>query len=148
MKPPTRSEKLLESATQQAGFFLVHPALIEFMGDLGAGVLLGRLLYWRDRSNDPEKWVYKSNPEWQAETCMGRHAIEQGAKVLIARGYVETEKRYVARSFRTHYRLRMDVLEKEFAAWRDAPKPEATQPDEVHTQKSADAHAEISRCTC
>lgn len=138
MKPQTRAEKMLESASEQSGLFVVHHAFVQFMGDMGAGILLGRLLYWHDRTNDAEKWVYKSDTEWQNETYLSRRAVREAAEILRGRGYIDTTKKFANGATRTHYRLRIDVVVKEFETWQEQAEQAAQAQRDTRKSKPKD----------
>ena len=39
-----------------------------FRGDHKAAILLSQILYWAERTKDPDGWFYKSYADWRAET--------------------------------------------------------------------------------
>ena len=41
-----------------------HRLLAIAGGTVGAGVFLSQLIYWSERTDDPEGWVYKTLDDW------------------------------------------------------------------------------------
>jgi DnaA N-terminal domain len=82
--------------------------LARVAGSVTAGVFLAQLLYWYDRGADPEGWIWKTQPEWEEETALGRREQETARKQLVARGLL-TEKRAGVPA-QLHFRLNMERL--------------------------------------
>ena len=46
-------------------------------GDHKAAILLSQILYWSDRTQDPDGWFYKSYTDWRAETGLSEAQIRR-----------------------------------------------------------------------
>jgi hypothetical protein len=46
-------------------------------GDHKAAILLAQMLYWSDRTKDPEGWFYKSYTDWQLETGLSESQVRR-----------------------------------------------------------------------
>ena len=46
-------------------------------GDHKAAILLSQILYWSDRTQDPDGWFYKSYAMWQAETGLSETQVRR-----------------------------------------------------------------------
>jgi DnaA N-terminal domain len=77
------------------------PGLVALLGSPSAAVLLSQLFYWTERlhqrpsapdrrfAND-DGWFYKSIPQLQKETAMGRREIEAARDKLLALGVLQS----------------------------------------------------------
>jgi len=86
-----------------------HRALVPVAGSVAGAVWLGQLMYWQDgRSKDPSGWVYKTQGEWEDETCLSADQQRQVRARLVSVGVLEEEKRGIpARLF---YRINFENL--------------------------------------
>lgn len=61
------------------------PAYAHLWG-VEAGVLLSQILFYSDRTRDPEGWIEKSSREFQSETGLTRRQFEKARRVLTEAG--------------------------------------------------------------
>lgn len=81
-----------------------HPFLVLF-GDLDTAVFLAQLIYWCDKGNAPDGFIYKKYREWHAETGLSEHRIKKAAKTLEGLGILEKKLKKAFGSPTIHYRL-------------------------------------------
>ena len=106
--------------------------------DRNAALLLNQLLYWSDRTSDPEGWFSKSADDWQAELGLSRYQVKRvlegdrrvksGGLPLTALG-VETKlarSPYHGHVPTTHYRVNRQHLQAAIGAHRAAQPQPAT----------------------
>jgi hypothetical protein len=85
-------------------------------GDHKAAILLAQILYWADRTKDPDGWFYKSYADWQTETGLSEAQVRrivngdprvQSAQVTLRTIGVETVIKKVKRTGAPtlHYRI-------------------------------------------
>ncbi|HAT3729390.1 TPA: replication protein [Serratia marcescens] len=114
---------------------------------LGAGVtgalLLSQLVYWANRTNDEDGWVYKTQEDWESETGLTRYEQEGARKKLRSLGLlIELKRGLPAQLF---YKVDVDKLNQLLAdACKDAEfpqtsvrktsKPAAGKPANIHTE--------------
>ena len=55
-----------------------HPAMARLLGGINEALLFQQLAYWSDKGDDPE-WIYKSQVELEAETCLSAYQQKQAA---------------------------------------------------------------------
>ena len=48
-----------------------------FRGDHKAAILLSQILYWAERTKDPDGWFYKSYADWRAETGLSEAQVRR-----------------------------------------------------------------------
>lgn len=121
---------LRETCGQSNIISVPRPILKMLDGDFAAALMLSQVIYWSERTTDPDGWFYKTNPEWEDEICLTREKIDRAAKVLEAFG-VERIKRPVPGRGRSnapvfHYRLNREVFEQrvvEFAQAQHETQP-------------------------
>jgi hypothetical protein len=86
MKVATMSKK--KNSLQQQAIDLLraamgephaHPLMlfVRLLGSHQAAWFLNQLLYWADRTSDPEGWFYRSLQDWQQEDHLSRYQIER-----------------------------------------------------------------------
>jgi hypothetical protein len=106
-----REQLLGEDASRALAFQTV--AVKHFGAE--AGIFIRQLLYRDGSGKDGNFWIYKSIPEWQEETGLGRKAQEKARKRLVGAGVMDEEKRLAPDHRQTwHFRVNpwklMEVL--------------------------------------
>lgn len=64
-------------AGQAANLVIPRPYIDFCGGDHLAALLLSQILYWSDRTEDPDGWFVKSYEEWQAELAMTKYQVNR-----------------------------------------------------------------------
>jgi len=59
-----------------------HRAFARLAGSVHAGILLSQAVYWSGRTSDPAGWFYKTQSEWEEETCLTRREQETARGLL------------------------------------------------------------------
>jgi hypothetical protein len=98
-----------------------HPAIAKMLvsamasnerGKAGKAIIatlwLSQLIYWTDRGEDPDGWIYKKSAEWEAELSMERNELEAARNLLIDLKIVEFKKRGLGNV--CHYRVNFEQL--------------------------------------
>lgn len=104
----------------QANTITIPRELVRFFdGDYVAAGMMSQLIYWDDKGDDPDGWIYKTAEQWDEELCLSEYQIRRGAKVLADRGFAAREfrknKRYRNGSTPVwHYLADMDTFITEF----------------------------------
>ncbi len=97
---------MIKQFSGQANTLVIPRAFIDFTGDHLAALLLSQILYWSDRTTDPDGWFYKTADEWQAELGMSVYQVKRAATALATLGII-TKLRKVQGAPRMHYRVDM-----------------------------------------
>ncbi len=97
----------------------VPKALVDFLhGDHRAAILLNQMLYWADRTDDPEGWFYKSYPEWEKELGLSAYQVRRRVDDLLKPVGVEVKKRKGRLPSPTlHYRVQVEKLTAALREW-------------------------------
>jgi hypothetical protein len=114
---------LLAQFTGQQNVLTIPRALINVCGgDIPAALLLSQILYWSDRTTDPDGWFAKSYDDWNAEISMTEYQIKRAIKgdkrrknggLRLADIGVETklsQSKYYSNAPTMHYRIDAEKL--------------------------------------
>lgn len=72
---------LFKSFAGQGNALVIPRPYIEFcQGDILAALFLSQLLYWTDRTSDPDGWIAKSYEEWHAEIGLTEYQVKRAIK--------------------------------------------------------------------
>lgn len=85
-----------------------HPAIARAVGSVTAGVLMSQLLYWTPRTQDADKWFWKTREQIAAETALTRTEQENARKMLVKAGVLEEKRAGVPA--RIHFRINLKRL--------------------------------------
>jgi len=87
-------DRLLDLLDRPIAF---HRGFVELTGSVPAALMLSQALYWTriKRRDDPESdgWFYKTQPEWEEETGLGRSEQETARKRLRQTPFWQEERR-------------------------------------------------------
>lgn len=82
---------LIRAISETTGLILSTPLMVDFFdGDHKAAVFLNQVLYWTDRTKDPDGWFYKTSADWWAEI---RFSYYQVQRVIFGDERVQKPKR-------------------------------------------------------
>jgi len=70
-----------------------YPLFGRIAGSASAGLLLSQAYYWSQRTKDENGWFYKTQAEWQRETCLTRHEQDTCRRDLRERGLLHERLR-------------------------------------------------------
>jgi hypothetical protein len=93
---------------------VVHRFTIDMLsGDHLAALFLEQLLYWTERTNNPDGWIVKTYAEWQDELCLSKYLVGRIAQTLEPFGVETTVRRSPFHKMQPalHYRVNLDALE-------------------------------------
>src|SRR5215212_4526472 len=127
-----------------------HPELARALGGINEALFFQQIAYWSDKGDDPE-WIYKSQVELEAETCLSAYQQKQARDHLKRLGVLQDERRGVPA--RLYYRIDWDAtfrfLETANLDSRADPRFQGTQnlDSEGPADKSAGNSESISEST-
>lgn len=93
-EPKPKANSLVDALLNEAGYIdkLIVPKLfVQFTGSLTAAAMLNQVLYWHDKGDLPNNWIYKSDAMWAEELCISKYAAEQARNVLRRMGLIRTK---------------------------------------------------------
>jgi predicted transcriptional regulator len=87
-----------------------HSPLGRIAGSALSGLMLSQACYWSDNAETQKRegWFYKSQEEWETETCLTRWEQESARKQLRKRGYLEEKRQGVPA--RLWYRVNFEKI--------------------------------------
>lgn len=100
---------MIKQFTGQANTLVIPRVFIDLTGDHLAALLLSQILYWSDKTADPDGWFYKTADEWQAEIGMSGYQVKRAATILAKFGVV-TAVHKVVKTPKMHYRIDMQIF--------------------------------------
>src|SRR5580658_2600160 len=90
----------------RAGFRVIafNPFYAKISGCVKAGLLLSQAMYWQGNVG-PDKWFYKTQIDWQRETCLTRTEQDRARKTL--RELSLLEEKLAGMPARIYYRVNL-----------------------------------------
>lgn len=95
------SQAFSEWKKDSDGLTLVRNAYVDMAGDLTAGVMLSRLVYWHSLSKEGKRrlkvqkngkyWIVKGYSDWHEECRISKDQAKRAVKKLLSRGLIETQ---------------------------------------------------------
>lgn len=80
-----------------------------FLGcGINGAVMLSQLVYWADKSKDPNGWIYKTGKEWTEETGLTRREQDTARKNLRDLGFIDEHKHGVP--CKVHFKVNQSKL--------------------------------------
>lgn len=80
-----------------------------FLGcGINGAVMLSQLVYWADKSKDPNGWIYKTGKEWTEETGLTRREQDTARKNLRELGFIDEHKHGVP--CKVHFKVNQKAL--------------------------------------
>jgi hypothetical protein len=77
--PAKRSQimSIIKAYSGQQAVIGIPRVYIGLTGDYVQAALLNQILYWSERTTDPDGWFYKSYTEWQDELCISQYQVKR-----------------------------------------------------------------------
>ncbi|MHB1681213.1 MAG: DnaD domain protein [Bacilli bacterium] len=125
---------VIASLTGQANILTVPRIFIDLTGNLQNAVMLSQLVYWSDRTSNPQGWIYKSFDEWKEETSLTRHALRKARESLEEIGVVATMVKKSNGSPTVHYQLNREIMLSRLFEYIQARNAQKTAPDMVSSK--------------
>jgi len=98
------------------------------------GILLSQLIYWKDKTNDPDGWIYKTQNDIFEETALGRREQETARK--IGRDLGILEEKLAGNPATLHFRVNLERLAEvlnEYEKKTGRQLPQAKAPKQICT---------------
>ena len=96
---------LIKSFVGQANLLTVPRLFIDYTGDLESALLLSQIVYWADKIERQDGFMYKTYSEWQLEIGLNEYSVRKAANHLKKMGILETEVHKANGNPTVHYRL-------------------------------------------
>lgn len=84
----------------------VPPILIKVFGSAKLAIMWSQIAYWRDKTNDPDGWVYKTQSEMYEETGLTRK--EQDKAREIGRKLEVLDDKVMGTPPKIHYKVNLE----------------------------------------
>lgn len=114
-------DELLKQAGNDEKIF-TPKLFVQFTGSLSAAAMLNQLLFWHDKGQLADNWVFKSDEHWSKELCISKHAVSQARNILKRMGLIKTRiSRAPSGSPMHHYQCDLAQVRKLWALFLDDP---------------------------
>lgn len=127
---------MIKQFTGQANTLVIPRVFIDFTGDHLAALLLSQILYWSDKTADPDGWFYKTADEWQTELGMSTYQVKRAATLLNKLG-IETKVRKVKTAPKMHYRIDMPLFTDLFLKFLESQETRKSTNYNVESQETS-----------
>lgn len=107
--------RLIKQFSGQANILTIPRLFVDLTGDHVSALFLSQVIYWSERTKDPEGWFYKTDKEWIDELGITRHQLNRITRKapdgnrpvspLVERLGLEVKVIKVGKIPVTHYRL-------------------------------------------
>lgn len=119
----TDALNLIKKFAGQATILTIPAVFVSYTGSIDHALFLSQILYWTDKTHDPDGWIYKSYAEWQREIFLSEYQVRKAANHLKGMGILDTKIRKVKGSPTLHYRLNEANFSESFLKFLQQPKP-------------------------
>lgn len=127
----------------QANIASVPMIFKKWLGSYNAAVLLGQIIYWTERTDDPEGWFFKSCKDWESEIYLTEKESRNAIELLESLGIIETKKAKINGAPTKHFRLKADDFHRLFVEFL-----KKEQPAQVIENKGANPFAPEGESIC
>ena len=129
--------KLLARLLGQYNVLTVSRELIVALDhDIPAALLCSQLVYWRDRAEDPEGWIWKTYPQWHDELALTEYQVRRATDKLRKLGLVETKLAKVNGAPTLHYRFDLAEFSEWILKFLQNPSPTNSRNESAETPES------------
>lgn len=124
--------KLIKQFSGQANVLTIPRLFVDLTGDHISALFLSQVIYWSERTNDPEGWFYKTDKEWIDELGITRHQLnritrkapdgKRPVSPLVEKLGLEVKVGKVGTTPVTHYRLDSEMFTKAIIHYLENPQ--------------------------
>jgi hypothetical protein len=107
-------KKILKELTGQAQFLTIPRPFVAMTGDHVCALFLSQIIYWSERTSDPEGWFYKTHEEWAEELCLTPYQVRRATEKLARLGVQSKVRKLKGQGPKLHYRLDDERFTKAF----------------------------------
>lgn len=113
--------RLLSDFSGQGNTLVIPRPFVDFLGGLEVALLFSQMLYWSDRTRQPERWFYKTYTDWNTELGLSEYQVRKAVKKLTEwqinddpKPLLATEVRKAQGNPTVHYRVIWDNFSESF----------------------------------
>lgn len=118
---------LVKRISGQQNILVLPRLFIDLTADINSALLLSQLLYWSDRTQDPDGWVYKSHTDWHNEIGITRYSLGEAKAKLTKLGLIETKLKKANGAPTTHFRVNEENFSKSLNSLLSTSKGDSLQ---------------------
>ncbi len=135
-------------------YILTHTSCIDITGDLIAGTLLDRIMYWFSADKNGRRrvrvvrdgyyWLVKKRTDWYDEIRISPKQYDRAAKILTEKGLIHTAVFHFSGTAQTHIRPDYETYYRLIDEWKTQRAEKAKQNIEAENRR-IDAYNEKNR---
>ena len=114
--------KLSEALTELGRPVAFYPAIARCLGGVPEALLLCQLVYWHDRAQNRDGWVWKTAEEFSEETALSYKEQKRARHRL--RALQVLQERPDRLRHRTFFRIDLEALDSLWRRWLDEGRPD------------------------
>lgn len=114
-------KELIKHFTGQAQMLTIPRPFIRLTGDHECALMLNQIIYWSERTDDPEGWFYKTHDQWAEELELSPAQVRRIIKKLVEVG-VESKVRKHAGAPKLHFRVNEEVFHEKLLEFLEEQK--------------------------
>jgi len=127
---------LIKSLVGQANLLTIPRLFIDYTGDLESALLLSQIVYWSDKIERRDGFMYKTYSDWRTEIGLNEYSVRKAANHLKKMGILETEVHKANGNPTVHYRLIAERFSTSFLQYlqkQNLKKPRNENPNSEQT---------------
>jgi hypothetical protein len=101
-------QRVFDSIKEQIGnnnMLTIPSKIMCFAGDFPSAAFLSQLIYWCDKGNSPDGYIFKTHKEWKQETLLSDYYITKSAEKFQKMGILDMKKKKANGSPTIYYKL-------------------------------------------
>lgn len=105
---------LIKALTGRDNVLVIPTEFVRYTGSSDAALFLNQVLYWTDRATMPNGWFWKTYEDWKREIFLSEYQVRKAARLLVAKGVLETKLKKANGNPTVHYRLVVEKFSESF----------------------------------
>ncbi len=103
-------KQLIKDISGQENILAIPRKYIDFMESINGGIFLSQLIYWSDKTKNPEGYIYKTYEDWEKEIAVSKYHINKETKKMIKMGFLKTKIKKANGNPTVHYKFNIDLF--------------------------------------
>jgi len=129
-------KELIKSFTGQAQMLTIPRPFIRMTGDHECALMLNQIIYWSERTDDPDGWFYKTHEDWADELEFTPAQVRRITKALEKVG-VESRLKKHNGAPKLHYRISDEIFHARLLSFLESQQSTRPIMKKVDNQESA-----------
>ena len=127
---------LIKSLVGQANLLTIPRLFIDYTGDLESALLLSQIVYWSDKIERRDGFMYKTYSDWRTEIGLNEYSVRKAANHLKKMGILETEVHKANGNPTVHYRLISERFSTSFLQYLQKQNLKKPRNENINTEQT------------